>query len=73
MEGDPAAQQQFLARWSAYREAFLKAFDYLRVQFSVLGPGFLPSVNMLATLAVFFYLDLGDASGTLTAKADDAQ
>jgi len=55
MKADGAAKKQFLLQWGRYRMAFLKTLDYLHDNFSVLGLNFLPSVNMLATLAVFFY------------------
>jgi hypothetical protein len=55
MEADPVARKHFLLRWGRYRTAFEKALDYLRYNFSVLSLNFLPSVNMLATLAVLFY------------------
>jgi hypothetical protein len=55
LEADESARSQFLLRWGHYRTAFLKALDYLHNNFSVLGLDFLPSMNMVATLAVFFY------------------
>jgi hypothetical protein len=55
IDGDPAARNQLLHQWGRYRTAFTKALDYLRANFSVLDIGFLPSTNMVATLAVFFY------------------
>lgn len=45
----------FYDRWRAFRTAFQKAVDYVYEHFHVLHSGFLPSVNMLATLSVFFY------------------
>ena len=38
-----------------FRKAFLKSLDYLHTTFDVLDTDFLPSVNMLATLTVFFF------------------
>lgn len=45
----------FFDRWKKYRAAFIRAVDYLVANFSVLHSGFLPSINMLATLSVFFF------------------
>lgn len=50
-----AGQSQFTKRWRKYRTAFSKSLDYLRNNFSVLDPSFLPYPNMLATLSVFFF------------------
>lgn len=55
IERDDRVQNQFLDCWAKFRTAFQKALDYLRENFSVLDKDFLPSVNMLATLTVFFY------------------
>lgn len=45
----------FYARWKSYRIAFGKAVDYVHQHFRVADTSFLPSQNMLATLATFFY------------------
>lgn len=54
VDGD-GAKSEFFALWRRYRIAFGKAVDYLYANFSVLTPDFLPSDNMLASLAVFFF------------------
>ncbi|MGD0383056.1 MAG: DUF262 domain-containing protein [Thermoguttaceae bacterium] len=48
-------QSAFYKHWNQYRTAFGQAVDYLHMNFNVLHSSFLPSVNMLATLSVFFY------------------
>ncbi len=48
-------ESQFYRRWGNYKTAFGKAVDYLYHNFSALHSGFLPSLNMLATLSVFFF------------------
>jgi len=45
--------------WDRYSNAFASAVDYLRHAFPVHDETFLPSANMLATLAVFFYYHKG--------------
>jgi hypothetical protein len=55
MEADPGAKKHILLQWARYRTAFEKSLDYLRANFAVLRLNFLPSENILATLAVFFY------------------
>lgn len=51
---DNNVQKQFLSLWASFRAAFQKAIDHLTT-FAVLDKDFLPSVNMLATLTVFFH------------------
>ncbi len=46
---------RFRKLWHRYQEAFCSAVDYLHGHFPVHDESFLPSVNMLATLAVFFF------------------
>lgn len=48
-------KSEFYHCWKKYRLAFGQAVDYLQANFDVLHSGFLPSVNMLATLSVFFF------------------
>jgi hypothetical protein len=59
IEKDETARDQFKKSWHKYRNAFLAAVDYLHHRFPVYNESFLPSVNMLATLAVFFYYHQG--------------
>jgi hypothetical protein len=53
--GHDGKESKFYDRWRKYRLAFGMAVDYLQANFNVLHSGFLPSVNMLATLSVFFF------------------
>lgn len=46
---------KFYSRWHTFRTAFQKAVDYLHLNFHVVNTSFLPSTNMIATLAVFFF------------------
>lgn len=55
INSSPLAREDFKKTWNAYQGAFKKAADYLRDSFGVLQEPLLPSANMLATLAVFFY------------------
>ena len=55
IEKDDRERERFRKQWHAYQEAFLKAVEYLRARFLVRDESYLPSANMLATLAVFFY------------------
>jgi hypothetical protein len=41
-------------QWQHFESAYGKALDYLRIQFCVRGPQFLPSTVMVSMLAVFF-------------------
>lgn len=49
------ARQGFRKLWDRYQNAFLSAVDYLHTRFPVHDEAYLPSANMLATLAVFFF------------------
>jgi len=55
IERDDGEKNEFKKLWHKYQNAFLTAVDYLRRRFHVHDETFLPSANMLATLAVFFY------------------
>ena len=55
IDQDKAQKKRFLSLWADFRKAFLKSLDYLHTTFDVLDTDFLPSVNMLATLTVFFF------------------
>jgi hypothetical protein len=46
---------RFRKEWHRYQNAFLTAVDYLHRRFPVHDESYLPSANMLATLAVFFF------------------
>lgn len=50
-------ESNFYKRWHDYRKAFGKAVDHLnsRNEFNCVNSAFLPSANMVATLAVFFF------------------
>jgi hypothetical protein len=55
IERDQGELEQFRKQWHEYQNAFLSAVDYLHHRFPVYDESYLPSVNMLATLAVFFF------------------
>lgn len=59
IEKDSSEKKRFESLWHSYRKAFLKAVDYLHTRFPVFDESYLPSANMLATLAVFFYHHAG--------------
>ena len=52
---DDAATKRAYAEWDRYKRACGLAVDYLRMTFCLRDAEFLPSTNMLATLAVFFF------------------
>ena len=55
INNDERRKRDFRSIWDRYRKAFLAGTDYLRLKFPVYDESYLPSGNMLATLAVFFY------------------
>src|SRR5579859_548937 len=55
IERDEKVREQFKKQWHKYQNAFLSAVDYLHHRFPVHNESFLPSANMLATLAAFFF------------------
>lgn len=55
LERDEREKARFRKLWHNYQNAFLTAVDYLRQRFPVYDESYLPSANMLATLAVFFF------------------
>jgi hypothetical protein len=55
IERDENEKERFRKLWHKYQNAFLSAVDYLHHRFPVYNESYLPSVNMLATLAVFFF------------------
>ncbi len=55
IERDGNEKEKFRKLWHKYQNAFLTTVDYLHQRFPVHDESFLPSANMLATLAVFFY------------------
>jgi hypothetical protein len=55
IERDEKEREQFRKEWHKYQNAFLSAVDYLHYRFPVRDESYLPSANMLATLAVFFF------------------
>jgi hypothetical protein len=50
-----SAKRSFQKAWDRYKKGVLGAADYLRQAFPVRDESYLPSANMLATLAVFFF------------------
>lgn len=55
IDRDPGKREKFRNLWHRYQNAFLATVDYLHNRFPVFDESYLPSANMLATLAVFFY------------------
>lgn len=55
IELDDNARDDFKRRWNRYQKAFLAGVQYLHIQFPIYDASYLPSANMLATLAVFFF------------------
>ena len=55
IESNEDQKQHFKKLWHKYQNAFLEAVDHLHQRFPVHDESYLPSANMLATLAVFFY------------------
>lgn len=55
IELDAAQKRRFTKIWHRYQAAFLTGVDYIHRRFPVHDESYLPSANMLATLAVFFY------------------
>ncbi len=55
IERDDGERQRFRRLWHKYQTAFFSAVDYVHHRFPVHDESYLPSANMLATLATFFY------------------
>lgn len=55
IEREENEKERFRKLWHKYQNAFLLAVDYLHDRFPVHDESYLPSANMLATLAVFFF------------------
>ncbi len=55
IEQDDSSKKEFEKTWHQYQDAVLRTVEYLRLRFPVHDESFLPSVNMLSTLAVFFF------------------
>jgi hypothetical protein len=55
IQRDDSDKERFRKQWHRYQNAFLTAVDYLHHHFPVYDESYLPSANMLATLAVFFF------------------
>src|SRR5439155_15078545 len=55
IQGSDDEESRFRKLWHKFQDAFLSAVDYLHHKFPVKDSSYLPSSNMLATLAVFFY------------------
>ena len=55
IEKSESEKGKFRKLWDAYQNAFRSSVDYLRNTFLVRDETYLPSANMLSTLAVFFY------------------
>ena len=62
IERNENEREHFRKQWHTYQNAFLKAVDYLRLRFPVYDESYLPSANMLATLAIFFFHHPGQPS-----------
>jgi hypothetical protein len=61
-------KEKFKKLWHRYQEAFLSAVDYLHRNFPIHDESYLPSANMLATLAVFFYNHRGQPNRAQAAE-----
>lgn len=59
IENDDDVRNEFKKLWNKYQKGFLAAVQYLHDQFPVYDASYLPSANMLATLAVFFFHHAG--------------
>jgi hypothetical protein len=55
IEADDDEKKVFRKEWHDYQNAFRSAVDYIHHRFPVYDESYLPSANMLATLAVFFF------------------
>ncbi len=55
IERDEDEKRRFRKLWHKYQNAFRSAVDYVHHRFPVHDESYLPSANMLATLAVFFF------------------
>jgi hypothetical protein len=55
IDKDENEREEFRKLWHKYQAAFKSAVDYLHHSFPVYDETYLPSANMLATLAVFFF------------------
>ena len=65
---DEAERQRFRRHWDRFQKAFRSAVDYLHHRFPVHDELYLPSANMLATLAVPFYHHPGQPNGQQAAE-----
>jgi hypothetical protein len=63
IQRDDDEKQSFRKLWDRYQNAFRTAVDYLRQRFPIHDESYLPSSNMLATLAVFFFHHPGPPNG----------
>jgi hypothetical protein len=63
IERNEKEKQKFRKLWHKYQGAFRSAVDYLHDRFPVYDESYLPSANMLATLAVFFFHHPGQPDG----------
>lgn len=68
IEHDEQEKDHFKKLWHHYQKAYLTAVDYLHQRFPVYDESYLPSANMLATLAVFFYRHPGQPNGSQAAE-----
>jgi hypothetical protein len=65
---DATAKENFEKQWHRFQTAFLSAVDYLRNRFPVHDESYLPSANMLATLAAFFFHHPGQPNAQQAAE-----
>lgn len=68
IEGNAQERSRFKKDWEEFKQAFLKAVEYLRSKFPVYDESYLPSANMLATLSVFFYHHRGQPNAKQAAE-----
>jgi hypothetical protein len=68
IDRDEDVKEEFRKLWHRYQNAFLSAVNYLHHRFPVHDESYLPSANMLATLAVFFFHHPGQPNAYQSAE-----
>ncbi len=68
IEEDETKQDRFAKRWNYVKDGIKKAVDYLVSNLGVINHGFLPSINMVTTLAMFFYHNDGEQPSPAQSK-----
>lgn len=68
IKNDKKELARFKKQWARYQEAFSRAVEYLKKRFPVYDESFIPSLNMLATLSVFFFHRMQQPTGAQAAE-----